>query len=83
VTYVTLQGVSPPPHMPDGSANKPLTNDQETGFHVRNLGSELLFLVGVAGFEPTASSSRTRVGRDDQYQRVLWRARGLPRRVIW
>jgi hypothetical protein len=39
--------------------------------------------VGVAGFEPTASSSRMRVGRDDQYQRVLWRARGSPRRVAW
>jgi hypothetical protein len=39
--------------------------------------------VGVAGFEPTASSSRTRVGRDGQYQRVLWRARGWPRRVPW
>jgi hypothetical protein len=40
-------------------------------------------IVGVAGFEPTASSSRMRVGRDDQYQRVLWRARGSPRRVAW
>ena len=42
-----------------------------------------LYGVGVAGFEPTASSSRTRVERDDQYQRVLWRARGWPRRVLW
>jgi hypothetical protein len=39
--------------------------------------------VGVAGFEPTASSSRTRVGRDDQYQRVSSRARGSPHRVLW
>jgi hypothetical protein len=44
----------------DGPTNKPLTNDQETGFHTRNLASDLLFRVGVAGFEPTASSSRTR-----------------------
>ena len=36
------------------------SNDQETGFHTRNLASDLLFLVGVAGFEPTASSSRTK-----------------------
>jgi hypothetical protein len=34
-----------------------------------------IWRVGVAGFEPTASSSRTRVERDDQYQGVLWRAR--------
>ncbi len=39
--------------------------------------------VGVAGFEPTASSSRTRVERDDQCQRVPSRARGSPRRVLW
>jgi hypothetical protein len=39
--------------------------------------------VGVAGFEPTASSSRTRVERDDQYQRVPSRARGSPHRVLW
>ena len=39
--------------------------------------------VGVAGFEPTASSSRTRVGRDDQYQQVRSRARGPPRQVLW
>jgi hypothetical protein len=39
--------------------------------------------VGVAGFEPTASSSRTRVECDEQYQRVLWRARGWPRRAPW
>ena len=48
-------------HMTASPANKPLTNDQETGFHTRNLASDLLFRVGVAGFEPTASSSRTEV----------------------
>jgi hypothetical protein len=42
-----------------------------------------LYSVGVAGFEPTASSSRTRVERDEQYQRVLSRARGSPHRVLW
>jgi hypothetical protein len=31
----------------------------------------LLFSVGAAGFKPTASSSRTRVERDDQYQLVV------------
>lgn len=40
-------------------ANKPLTNNQEAGSHTRNPASDLLFWVGVAGFEPTASSSRT------------------------
>jgi hypothetical protein len=39
--------------------------------------------VGVAGFEPTASSSRTRVERDDEYQRVPPRARGSLRRMFW
>jgi hypothetical protein len=47
------------PHVTDNHANKSLTNDQEAGFHTRNLASDLLFRVGVAGFEPTASSSRT------------------------
>jgi hypothetical protein len=42
--------------VPNGSANKPLTNDR---IRARNLASDLLFHVGVAGFEPTASSSRT------------------------
>jgi hypothetical protein len=37
----------------------------------------------VAEFEATASSSRTRVQRDDQYQRVRSRARGSPHRVLW
>jgi hypothetical protein len=45
---------------------KPVTQAADLAFQV----------VGVAGFEPTASSSRTRVERDDQYQWVLWRARG-------
>jgi hypothetical protein len=39
--------------------------------------------VGVAGFEPTASSSRTRVERNDPYQRVPSRARESPRRALW
>jgi len=39
--------------------------------------------VGVAGFEPTTSSSRTRVDRDDQYRPVPSRARESPRRVLW
>jgi hypothetical protein len=41
------------------------------------------FAVGVAGFEPTASSSRTRVERASQYQRMPLRARGWLRRVLW
>jgi hypothetical protein len=41
------------------------------------------FAVGVAGFEPTASSSRTRVERNDQCQQVRSRARGSQRQVLW
>ena len=37
----------------------------------------------IPGCGSTASSSRTRVERDDQYQRVRSRARGSPRRVLW
>jgi hypothetical protein len=37
----------------------------------------------IARFEPTASSSRTRVERDDQCQQVRSPARGPPRQVLW
>jgi hypothetical protein len=62
--------------MGDRLANKPLTNDQEVTPQGENWAFDLLLSVGVAGFEPTTSSSRTRVEREDQYQRVLLRARG-------
>jgi site-specific DNA recombinase len=72
-----------PPHSTEGD-NLPwetiALSDQKDN---RAYGSNKPCLVGVAGFEPTASSSRTRVERDDQYQRVLWRARRWPRRVPW
>jgi hypothetical protein len=43
----------------------------------------LVSVVGVAGFEPTASSSRTRIEGDDQHQQVWSRTRGSRRQVLW
>jgi site-specific DNA recombinase len=51
----------------------PIDNQNPASPGVRR-GSDVNFLVGVAGFEPTTSSSRTRVERDSACRRVPWRA---------
>jgi hypothetical protein len=45
-------------HVTANLDDKPMTNDQAVGSQARILASDLGLFVGVAGFEPTASSSR-------------------------
>ena len=72
-----------------GAEERPSRPKPLSTTHVNDIGAEMGHRhspyqrsAGGIWSHATASSSRTRVERDDQYQQVLWRARKSPHRAL-